>query len=57
MWVAAATGIFCVVRGIFDLRAKRYVWGAAGLVLGFGLMLMPVPTHAVKIDLPVNTGR
>ncbi|GAA4766863.1 hypothetical protein GCM10023219_10410 [Stakelama sediminis] len=49
---AAAVSVFCIVRGISDFRAKRYVWAVFGLVCGITILALPVPTHAVKIDLP-----
>jgi hypothetical protein len=52
--LVAVVGAFCVVRGIVDLRARRYVWGGLGVVIGLTVLLMPVQTNAVKVDLPVN---
>jgi bacteriorhodopsin len=52
--LVAAMGIFCIVRGLFDLRARRYAWGAIGVVIGLVVVCAPVQTHAVKVDLPVN---
>lgn len=40
-------------EGIADLRARRYVWGAVGLVSAGVFLLTPIQTHAVKVDLPV----
>ena len=50
-WAALAVGIFCVVRGIADLRAKRYVWGVLGILAGLALLLTPVGTEVTKFDL------
>jgi hypothetical protein len=52
--LVAVAGAFCVVRGIVDLRARRYAWGAIGVVIGLAVLCMPVQTHAVKIDLPAS---
>jgi uncharacterized membrane protein HdeD (DUF308 family) len=53
-WIALAVGIFCIVRGVMDLRARRYAWGALGIVAGLTLILMPIPTQAVNFDLPAQ---
>ena len=50
-WAALAVGIFCVIRGVADLRARRYVWGALGVLAGLVLLLTPFATEAVKFDL------
>lgn len=50
-WIGLAVGIFCIVRGGFDLRQRRYVWGGLGIIAGLSLMLVPIPSHAVKVDL------
>jgi hypothetical protein len=46
---------FCIVRAVFDFRARRYAWGALGLIAGLTLVVTPIPTQAVRFDLPVNT--
>ncbi len=53
-WMIAmsAAVIYCIVRGVADLRQRHYVWGALGIASGALLLLVPEPTHAVKIDLP-----
>jgi hypothetical protein len=50
----AAAG-YCVVRGVLDLRAKRYVLGVAGLAAAVAILNVPIPTHAVAIDLYSGT--
>ena len=46
--------IFCLVRAVTDLRARRFSWAAASLILSAVLLaavLTPVRTHAVKVAL------
>lgn len=54
VWLAIilVAGIFCVVRGVMDLRQRRYVWGGLGLAIGCAILLVPIQSHAVKVDLP-----
>lgn len=49
---ALGAAIYCIARSIADLRAKRFIWGALGLVSAAVFLAAPVQTHAVKIDLP-----
>lgn len=53
-WVLAglAAAAYCIARGIVDLRQRRFVWGALGVLAGLLLMSIPIQTHAVKFDLP-----
>ena len=53
-WIYAsiAVAVFCVIRGIVDLRQRRFVWGALGILSGLVIMTTPIPSHAVKYDLP-----
>ena len=55
-WLLASgiAGTYCLVRAIVDLWQRQYVWAALGLVSGAVLLLTPVQTHAVKIELPAN---
>ncbi|HUD27466.1 MAG TPA: hypothetical protein VMQ93_01250 [Novosphingobium sp.] len=54
LWALALllSGAYCIVRAIFDLRRKRYLWGAAGLVAAAIILSAPVPTASVVVDLP-----
>lgn len=56
IWTAAIVALFCTVRAVFDLHQKRYGWGIAGIVCATALLMTPVETHAVKIDLPILGG-
>jgi hypothetical protein len=57
LWLGTVAGVFCVVRGIADLRARRYLWGSLGVLAGLALLLIPVQTHVVKFDLPGRAAR
>lgn len=52
-WSFAALGaaLFCIVRGLVDLRQRKYIWGALGIISAAIIMLTLIQTHAVKIDL------
>ncbi|QDX26540.1 hypothetical protein FPZ54_11240 [Sphingomonas suaedae] len=58
LWSAAVIGacVYCVARSMVDFRRRNYVWGALGLASGLLLLLVPMPTHAVKVELPQATG-
>jgi len=44
---------------VLDIRRRRYAMAALGLACGLAILLIPVQTHAVKLDLvpPPDTGR
>ena len=54
IWAALAAGIYCIARAIVDLRQRKYIWAAFGLVSATIFVLSPIQTHAVKVDLPVQ---
>jgi hypothetical protein len=45
------SGLFCIVRGVVDLKQRRYVWGGLGLAIGCAILAWPIQTHAVKLEL------
>ncbi|MEH3158995.1 MAG: hypothetical protein PGN08_08725 [Sphingomonas taxi] len=55
MWTIAAIVaiLYCLAKAIIDLRARRYAWGIAGLFSAAVLLLTPLPTRAIKVDLPI----
>ncbi|MEG3145210.1 hypothetical protein U1839_11170 [Sphingomonas sp. RT2P30] len=59
VWSLAAfvAVVYCFARGVVDLLGKKYLWGIAGIGSALILLFVPVQTHAVKMDLPINTGR
>ena len=50
--VGLVAGLFNVVRGVDDLRKRRFVWGGVSLLLGAALLFAPIPTQAVKVEIP-----
>ena len=59
LWAFAGIGasIYCIARGIVDIRSRKYIWGVLGLVSAGFILLTPIQTHAVKFDLPMPQGR
>ncbi|ANC87291.1 hypothetical protein [Sphingomonas sp. NIC1] len=58
MWTTVLTiiaitipALYCLARGIVDLRARRYGWGLIGVFSAVLLFLIPIPTNAIKVDL------
>ena len=56
MWVIAAilAAAYCVARAVVDLRQKHYAWAVFGLLAAGAILAAPIPTHAVKVDIPIN---
>lgn len=58
MWTTVLTiiaitipALYCLAKGIVDLRARRYGWGLIGVFSAVLLFLIPIPTNAIKEDL------
>jgi uncharacterized membrane protein HdeD (DUF308 family) len=53
-WTLAvlAVGVYCLARGVVDLRQRRFTWGAIGIVAGLLLWFTPIESRAIKYDLP-----
>ena len=56
MIILGAAALYCLARAVMDFRERRFAWGAAGLLCAILLLLAPVATHAVKVDLPQAGG-
>lgn len=56
-WLLALAALFCAVRACVDFREKRYGWCVLGAVCSLAILFAPIPTHAVKIDLPMSAAR
>lgn len=55
LWTIVSLGVaaYCLARGILDIRQQRYVWAVLGMAAAAAILLTPVQTHAVKLDLPM----
>ncbi len=51
--ILVLAGLYCLARGVMDLRAKRWVWGVLGIVAGIGIMVAPIPTE-IQVQLPAQ---
>jgi hypothetical protein len=51
--ILVLAGLYCLARGVMDLRAKRWIWGALGIVAGIGIMAAPIPTE-IQVQLPAQ---
>ncbi len=47
-----AGAVWLAVLGVRDLRRKNFAWGLVSLLIAFGLVVMPIPTHSIVVDLP-----
>jgi hypothetical protein len=48
-----AAGLYCLVRALFDIRDKRYLWAALGLAAAVVIILMPVGKHTATVTVAV----
>jgi hypothetical protein len=46
--------VYCLARAVVDLLQKRYVWAVMGLLAAIALVAVPIPTHAIKLDVPLD---
>jgi di/tricarboxylate transporter len=54
-WLMIVVTIFCGVRTYRDFAARNVRWGVISLLVtiaAVAAITIPMPTHAVKIDLP-----
>ena len=54
-FVPFLAGIYCLYQAVRDYRRRDYVMAACGAACMFLLWAMPIPSHAVKIDLPIRS--
>jgi hypothetical protein len=52
-FMALLVAAYCLARSVADWRAGRKRWALAGLAAFATILLTPIQTHAVKVDLPV----
>jgi len=49
-----AIAIYCIWQAIRDYRRGNYAMAVAGAICAALSLLVPIQTHAVKIDLPAE---
>ena len=47
-----AVAIYCLAQAYRDFRRKDYGWGIIGVAAAVVILLLPISSHAVRIDLP-----
>ena len=52
MVVLLLVSIYCVAQAVRDYRRGAYVMAAAGAACALALLLLPIESRAVKLDLP-----
>ena len=55
LWISALllAAHYCAVQAVRDFRARRVRWSAAGVFATTVILVVPIWSHAVKMDLPV----
>lgn len=51
-WALLLIGVYCLFQTVRDLRARRYLLAGAGIACLALLLLVPIQSSVVKIDLP-----
>ena len=55
-FLTLVAALFCIARGIADIRQRRYVWGAVGLLVGIALASSQISHTSIKrVDPPPAT--
>lgn len=56
-WAGALllVAVYCFVQAVRDLRGKHFAMAAFGFLCAALLLLVPIGSHAVKLDLPVRS--
>jgi cell division protein FtsW (lipid II flippase) len=57
LWTLLALGLFCSVQAVRDLRRRNYPMAALAALCVLLILLVPVQTHAVKVDFPAPPSR
>jgi hypothetical protein len=54
VWIAVllAVCIYCAAQAVRDFRKGNYAMAAAGAACVAMLLLIPIQSHAIKLDLP-----
>ena len=45
--------LFCLAVGIREVRRKDYIWAVTAFVVAGLVIIIPIPSHALKVELPI----
>jgi hypothetical protein len=51
-----AVALFCIASATRDILRKDYLWAGLAVACLLVIVLIPIPTHAEKVDLGRATG-
>jgi len=57
MIAGLVSAIYCLARGIMDLRQGALAWGVVGILSGVVILSTPITIHVVSIHLPAGLAR
>ena len=57
-WAVALllVAVYCLVQAVRDVRGRHYAMAAFGFLCAALLLLMPIRSQVVKLDLPEQPG-
>ena len=53
-WALVLVAAYCLVQIIRDCRAGHYLWAVAGVICLAVLLITPIQSRALKLDLPAG---
>jgi hypothetical protein len=56
-WAGLAAAIYCLARGIMDLRQGAVAWGVIGIASAVVIVSTPNPAHILSIHVPAGLSR
>lgn len=52
LWMPLVVAVYCAVQTVRDFRKGSYAMAAAGAACVLLLLLVPIESQAIKLDLP-----
>jgi hypothetical protein len=53
-WALALVAAYCLAQIIRDCRARHYLWAVAGVICLAALLITPIQSRVLKLDLPAR---
>ena len=54
-WALLLVAIYCGVQAVRDFRRGSYAMAVAGAACALLLLLIPIQSHAIKLDIPFSS--